>query len=144
MEERPARGLPEWPPGTVAILSTAAGSPHAIPVSTGVRAGPRLVLFALAAQRESLRRLRADPRAAFTLLCEGDVAVTAYGTTRVIADPLAGVAGVVAVALDVEEVADHSQPRFAIEAGVAWRWIDPQAQTRDADVRAALAELARG
>ena len=40
--------LPDWEPGTVAILSTGAGAPHAIPVSTGVVAGPRLVLIALA------------------------------------------------------------------------------------------------
>ena len=135
--------LPGWPPGTVAILSTAGESPHAIPVSTGVRAGPRRVLFALAAGRESLRRLCADPRVAFTLLCEGDVAVTAHGTARVVADPLPGADGVVAVALDVEEVQDHGQPRFVIEAGVCWRWVDSQAQARDADVRAALAALAR-
>ena len=31
--------LPEWPEGTVAVLSTA--GPHAIPVSTAVRAGDR-------------------------------------------------------------------------------------------------------
>ncbi|MGH8898113.1 MAG: pyridoxamine 5'-phosphate oxidase family protein [Egibacteraceae bacterium] len=135
--------MPEWPPDTVVILSTAAGRPHAIPVSTGVRAGSRVALFALAAGRESLRRLRADPRVALTLLCEGDVAVTAYGTARVIEEPLPGIDGVVAVAVDVEEVADHSQPRFVIEAGVQWRWVDPQAQSRDADVRAALAQLAQ-
>lgn len=133
--------LPGWPSGTVAILSTASGSPHAIPVSTGVRAGPRRVLFALAARRESLRRLRADPRVALTLLCEGDIAVTAHGTARVVADPLPGVVGVVAVALDVEEVQDHRTPDFVIEAGVRWRWVDPQAQDRDAGIRAALARL---
>jgi len=135
--------LPEWPPGTVAILSTAGRYPHAIPVSTSVRASSRRVLFALAAGRESLRRLRADPRAALTLLCEGDVAVTAYGTARVIEDPLLDIDGVVAVALDVQEVRDHNQPRFVIEAGVRWRWIDAQAETRDTDIRAALAALAR-
>jgi hypothetical protein len=101
------------------------------------------VLFALAAGRESLRRLRVDPRVAFTLLCEGDVAVTAHGTARVIEDPLPGIDGVVAVALDVEEVQDHNQPRFVIEAGIAWHWVDPEAAVRDADVRAALMNLAQ-
>ena len=33
--------LPDWPDGTVAVLSTGAGPPHAIPVSTAVRAGDR-------------------------------------------------------------------------------------------------------
>ena len=55
--------LPEWPPGTVAILSTGAGDPHAIPVSTAVRAGPRAILFALSLRRESLARLREERRA---------------------------------------------------------------------------------
>ena len=55
--------LPDWPPGTVAILSTAGGAPHAIPVSTAVRAGPRRVLLALARTRASLARLRDDPAA---------------------------------------------------------------------------------
>lgn len=133
--------LPKWPYGTVAILSTAAGPPHAIPVSTAVRAGSRRVLFALASGRESLRRLRVDPRVALTLLCEGDVAVTAHGAARVVEDPLPGIDGVVAVALDVEEIQDHNRPHFVVEAGVRWRWVDPQARTRDADVRAALAAL---
>ena len=37
------------------------------------------VLFALAAGRESLARLRADPRVALVVLAEGDTAVTAHG-----------------------------------------------------------------
>ena len=134
--------LPEWPPGTVAILSTGAGAPHAIPVSTIVRAGSGRVLFALAAHRESLRRLRAEPRVALTVLCEGDVAVTAYGTATVAEDPLRSSDGVVAIALDVDEVQDHNQPRFEIDAGIRWHWTDPDAQARDAQVRAALRELA--
>src|SRR5918911_387339 len=67
--------LPEWPPGTVAVLSTAGAAPHAIPVSTAVRAGERHVLLALAPRRSSLARLRADPRVALTVLAAGDVAV---------------------------------------------------------------------
>ena len=53
--------LPRWPPGTVTVLATAAGAPHAIPVSTAVRAGDRAVLFALAPRRVSLARLRDRP-----------------------------------------------------------------------------------
>src|SRR6185295_15230638 len=66
--------LPDWPTGTVAILSTAGGAPHAIPVSTAVRAGPRRVLLALARTRDSLARLRADPRCALIVIAAGDVA----------------------------------------------------------------------
>ena len=42
--------VPDWPPGTVAILTTVAadGAPHAIPVSTALRIGPRTVMLALA------------------------------------------------------------------------------------------------
>ncbi len=135
--------LPEWPDGTVAILVTGGGPVHAIPVSTAVRAGPRSVVFALSSRRESLRRVRAEPRVALALLCEGDVAITAYGTAAVVEEPLRGLDGMVAVALDVDEIADHNQPRFEIEAGVRWRWTDPEAERRDAAVRAALRQLTR-
>lgn len=134
--------LPEWPPGTVAILATGAGGVHAIPVSTGLRAGPRRVLFGLSAHRESLRRLRAEPRVALVILCEGDVAITAYGTAEVVEEPLRGLEGMVAVALHVDHVQDHDQPRFEILTGVRWRWTDPGALQRDAAVRAALQQLA--
>ena len=132
--------LPEWPPGTVTILATAGPPPHAIPVSAAVRAGPRRALIGLAASRDSLSRLRADPRVSLAIVCEG-VAVTAYGRARVLDDaPLAE--GVVAVEIDIERVQDHDRPTFAIEGGVRWRWTDPDAEGRDAEVRAALARLA--
>ena len=134
--------LPDWTPGTVAVLSTGGGAPHAIPVSTGVRAGDRRVLVALARRRESLARLRHDPRCALTILAAGDVAVTAHALAWVVADPLEGADRVAAVALDVQRIQDHGQPRFAIDAGVAWRWTDEEAQRRDAEVRAALKALA--
>src|SRR5205823_5256786 len=53
--------LPDWPAGTVAVLATGGPAPHAIPVSTVLRAGPRTIVLALAAGRDSLARLRADP-----------------------------------------------------------------------------------
>jgi hypothetical protein len=134
--------LPQWPPGTVAILSTGAGPAHAIPVSTAVRVGPRQVLIALASGRESLARLRADPRAALTILAEGDVAVTAHARARIVQEGMAAAEGVAAVALDVERIQDHGQPRFAIDAGVSWHWTDDEARARHAAIRAALAELA--
>jgi hypothetical protein len=134
--------LPEWAPGTVAVLSTGAGAPHAIPISTAVRAGDRRVLMALAARRESLARLRAEPRAALTFVTRGDVALTAYGVARVVAESLPRAEGVAAVALEVEEIQDHGQPSFVIVDGVRWHWTDPEAERRDAAVRAALLELA--
>jgi hypothetical protein len=129
--------LPEWPEGTVAVLSTA--GPHAIPVSTATRAGDAAVVFALAHRRDSLARLREDPRCALTLLAP-DVAVTAYGRASVVG----GDERVAYVRLVVDEVADHDQPSFAIEDGVRWRWTDAGAEAGDGEVRAALRGLARG
>jgi hypothetical protein len=134
--------LPVWPAGTVTILATAGPEPHAIPVSTALRAGPRRIVLALADGRESLARLRAQPAVALAIMCEGDVALTAYGTARVLEGHPEE--GVVAVAIEVERVQDHNRPMFAIEAGVRWRWTDPAAFERDARVRRALAELAAG
>ncbi len=134
--------LPDWTEGTVAVLSTGAGAPHAIPVSTGLRAGDRRVLVVLARRRESLARLREDPRCALTILAGGDVAITAHARATVVADPMAISDRVAAVALDVRRIQDHGQPRFAIDDGVRWRWTDDEAERRDAEVRAALRELA--
>lgn len=131
--------LPHWPPGSVAILATAGETPHAIPVSAAIRAGPRHALLGLAASRSSVARLREDPRVALAIIDE-DLAVTAHGRARVLDDALAE--GVVAVEIEVEEVQDHDRPTFAIESGVRWRWTDPQAERRDAEVQAALARLA--
>ena len=132
--------LPEWPPGTVTILATAGNPPHAIPVSTALRAGPRRVLIGLAATRDSLARLRADPSVSLAIVCRG-VAVTAYGRARVL-DDAPVVEGVVAVDIEVASVQDHDRPTFELEAGVRWRWTDADAEGRDAEVRAALERLA--
>jgi flavin reductase (DIM6/NTAB) family NADH-FMN oxidoreductase RutF len=132
--------LPEWPPGTVAILSTGGGAPHAIPVSTAVRTGPRRVVLALARTRASLARLREDPHCALTVVAAG-VAFTAHGRGTVVEDAMAVAESVVAVAIDVDDVQSHADPRFAIEAGVAWRWVDEEAAARDAAIREALRRL---
>jgi hypothetical protein len=132
--------LPEWPAGTVTVLATTGASPHAIPVSAAVRAGPDRVLLGLAQVRESLARLRADSAVALTILARG-IAVTAYGEARVVEEEL--VEGVNAVEILVERVQDHDRPTFEIEAGVSWRWTDPDAAARDQAVRAALERLAR-
>jgi hypothetical protein len=130
--------LPDWPQGTVTILATAGEVPHAIPVSAAIRAGPRRALLGLAGTRGSLARLRADPRVSLAIIAH-DLAVTAHGRARILDDPLAE--GVVAVEIEVDDVQDHDRPTFAIEAGVRWRWTDPEAERRDAEVRAALARL---
>ena len=135
--------LPEWCDGTVAILSTVnAGMPHAIPVSTAVRADPRRALFALAHSRGSLARLRADPHAALSLLGAGDVAFTARGRAAVVVESLEGAGNVAAVALDVDRIDEHGRAEFEILDGVRWRWLDEAAEGRDAQVRAALRALA--
>jgi len=137
--------LPEWREGTVAILSTVdAGTPHAIPISTAVRAGPRRVLFALAHSRGSLARLHADTRAALTLIGAVDVAFTARGRAAVVAESIAPAENVAAVALEVEHVEQHGRTEFEILDGVRWQWLDEASRQRDAQVRAALRELARG
>jgi hypothetical protein len=131
-------GLSDWSPGTVAVLTTlGADGPHAIPVSTTLRAGPQTVLLALGPSRGSLARLREDPRCAVTILAEG-TAITLRGRATEIGEA----AGTVAVRFDVEHVDDHAQPTFVIEAGVQWRWTDPDAERRDAEVRAALSQFA--
>ncbi len=132
--------LPDWPDGTVTILATTGGGPHAIPVSAAVRAGPRSILIALGAGRKSLARLRADPAVALAVLSEGNVALTAYGTSRELEAEMPD--GVVAVAIEVESIQDHSREAFKIDRGVGFHWTDEAAQRRDDDVRAALQRIA--
>ena len=125
--------IPDWPDATVAVLATAGADPHAIPVSTAVRTGDREVRFALGRGRESLARLRSDPRCALTVIAPG-VAVTLHGRAAESGEA----AGVVLLTMTVESVQDHDTPHFEIDAGVGWRWTDAEAERRDAEVRAAL------
>jgi len=131
--------LPEWPVGTVTILSTAGDRPHAVPVSAAARVDERHVLIALGAGRQSLARLRADGRVALAIIAD-DLAVTVHGTARVVEEEL--VPGVAAVEITAEDVQDHDRPEFAIEAGVRWRWTDEAAARRDAEVWRGLRDLA--
>src|SRR3954465_12987580 len=127
--------LPSWPAGTVAVLSTGAGEPHAIPVSTAVRRGPRELAMALALGRESLARLREDPRCAVTILAAGNLAFTAIGSAAVEGggDRVAG------GRVDVARIQDHGRDTFVIDDGVQWRWTDREAERGDAEVRSRLA-----
>lgn len=133
--------LPEWPAGTVAVLATAAGGrAHAIPVSTAIRASDTAVLLALGSRRQTLQQLKEEPRVALSLFAPG-LACTVHGRASVGADPLEPTR-VVAVRIVVEDVQDHTDPRTAIEAGVAWRWTTEDATKRDAEVLDALRRLA--
>jgi len=126
--------LPDWPDGTVATLATQGDAPHAIPVSLVLRAGPRELLVGLAPSRESLARLRADPRAALTILAAGDHAFTAHGRATAFEET----GRIVAVRIAVEEIRDHNRPTYEIRGGVQWAWTDADERERDAEVRAAL------
>lgn len=135
--------LPEWEPGTLAVLATGGGFPHAIPVSTALRAGPRTVLLALGRRRESLERLRVDRRAALALHGP-DLACTLYGHATLAEEPLREAERVVAVRLDVVEIQDHRRETFAMVSPVGWQWTDAGAEARDARVRDGLRRLAAG
>lgn len=132
--------LPDWPVGTVAILATAGPAPHAIPVSTALRAGPRTILLALAAGRGSLARLRMDPSVAVAIVAPDNVALTAYGTAEALREPMPD--GVVAVRVAVERIQDHRRPALVIEAGVRWSWTEAPERERDAQVLTALERIA--
>src|SRR4029453_6679681 len=95
--------LPQWERGTPAVLCVA--GPHPLPVTTPVRGGPHRVLLALGRRRETLERLRVDPRVAFIVLGER-VAFTAHSRAQVISEELEGADTVVAVELTVERAQD--------------------------------------
>jgi hypothetical protein len=130
-----------WPAGSVVALATHGDEPHVIPVSAALRAADGNVWLALAQSRGSLARLRADPRVAVLVVAAGNVAVTLNGSAAVVDEALAE--GVAAIRVTVTEVTHHERTTFVIDSGVVWRWTDEQARARDADVNAALAQLAQ-
>lgn len=125
--------LPDWPQGTVTVLSTGAGEPHAIPVSTVTRRDDRSLVFALAVGRESLVRLRSDPHCAVTILAAG-LSFTVHGRATIERE----LERIAVVRVDVDAIQDHASPRFEIDAGVAWHWTSDEAASGDAETRAAL------
>jgi hypothetical protein len=128
--------LPEWEHGTPAVLCTA--GPHAIPVSTAVRAGERRILLALARRRETLRLLREESRVAFCLLGAG-VAFSAYGRASVLREELDSAPHVAAVALEVDSIEDHlEESRTEMIDGARWRFTAAEAED---DARRIDAEL---
>jgi len=132
--------LPDWEPGTAGVLCVA--GPHAIPVSTAVRAGSHRLLFALGGRRETLARLREDPAAALCVLCEG-LAFTAHGRASILRDGLESAPKLVVVELAVQRVQDHlADGRTDLLSAPGWRWRDRETADADEDIRAELARLA--
>jgi hypothetical protein len=130
--------LPEWEPGTPAVLIVA--GPHAIPVSTSLRRGDTRVVFALGQRRETLERLRADPSAALCVLGRG-VAFTAYGEAAVVRDEL-DAAPVTAVELRVDRVQDHlADGRTEMLDGARYDWRNIKDGESESRIRAELARI---
>ena len=114
--------------------------PHAIPVSSYVRAGDDRIVVALGSRRETLERLRADPAAAFCVLGEG-VAFTAHCRAKVLRESLEAAANT-AVELRVERVQDHlADGRTEILAAASWRWLDQNAAALQPKILAELETL---
>jgi hypothetical protein len=110
--------LPEWPTRTIAVLATLDDGPHAIPVSAPLRAGDRRILLSLHRTRGSLARLRQRPQVTLVVLSAENTAFTARGRARIVQEPMAADPDYAAVAIDVEDIDDHRQPAFVVEAGV--------------------------
>jgi len=135
--------LPAWPPGTAAVLCVA--GPHAIPVSTAIRAGDLRVLLALGGKRETLRRLRDhDPAAALCVMTEG-LAFTAKGRAQVVKEGVEAAPALAVVEIAVDEVVDHlADGRTAMDGAAAWHWLDAKAAASDPEILAELETLAAG
>ena len=132
-------GLPHWEHGTPGVLSVA--GPHAMPVSTAVRAADDRLVFVLARSRETLSRLREEPQVAFALLGAG-LAFTAYGRAEVVAEQLEAADHVVAVELRVESVQDHlADGRTDMLDGARWRWREQRFAEADEAIAAELRQL---
>jgi hypothetical protein len=134
--------IPELPADLVAVLATVGPSgPVAIPVSAIVRAGPARLIVGLARRRGSVGRLLADPRAGLSLNGAG-LSLVVEGWARLAADPLEGVEGMVAFAVEAVVARDARGPATEVDEGVRWRWTDPEAAARHEAVMAALRRLA--
>jgi Pyridoxamine 5'-phosphate oxidase len=134
--------LPEWPTRTIAVLATLGDGPHAIPVSAPLRACDRRILFSLHRTRGSVRRLRERPQVALAVLTEGNIAFTARGRARIVQEPMAAAPDYAAVAIEVEQIDDHRQVEFLVEAGVDRRWLDESERAALGERVRALTELA--
>ncbi len=139
--ERELAALPDWERRAAGLLIVT--GPHAMPISTAVRAADRLLVFALARRRETLARLREDSRAAFALLAEG-MAFTAYGDAGVIREKLDGAPNMAGVELRVGRIQNHlADGRTEMLSAARWRWRKEEAREADRTVVAAIEALAR-
>ena len=116
--------LPEWPAGTIAVLCTTDGGPHAIPVAAPVRADDQRILVSLERTRGSLTRLRENPQVALAILSTGNVAFTALGRAGIVQEPMPDALDFVAVEIDVEKIEDHRSTGVAVESGVRVQFAD--------------------
>ena len=123
--------LPDWPEGTVTVLSTGAGAPHAIPVSAVIRRGPRELAFALAplagvagaaARGPALRRHGA----------RRGLAITAHGCAC-----RAELERIAVVRVDVDSIQDHGTRGSRSTPACMALDVDEAAQG-DAETRSAL------
>jgi hypothetical protein len=131
--------LPTWLPGTPAILCVS--GPHAIPVSSYVRAGDERIVIALGSRRETLARLRTDPAASFCVLAQG-VAFTAHGKAVIVRESMDAAPSNTAVDLHVERVQDHlADGRTELLNGAQWRWVDQEAAALQPQILAELEDL---
>jgi pyridoxamine 5'-phosphate oxidase-like protein len=131
--------LPHWERGTPAVLCVA--GPHPIPITAYLRAGDDRVLLALGRRRETLRRLREDPSVALLLMAE-ELAFTAHGRARVIAEELEVTDTVVAVELRVERLQNHlADERTEMLDGARWRWCSEEHGEAEDAILAELAGL---
>ena len=115
-----------WPLRAPGLLIVA--GPHAIPISTAVRAGDRRLILGLARRRETLERLRADP----------------YGQAVVVREKLEDMPNLSAVELRVDRVQDHlADGRTEMLDQARWRWKSDEAREVDNTVVTEIEALAR-
>jgi Pyridoxamine 5'-phosphate oxidase len=103
--------LPDWPPRTVAVLTTVSNDPHAIPVTAPVRADDRRILVSLNREHASFARLRARPQVALAILAEGDDAFTARGRASIVQERMPRAPELAAVMIDVDHLDDPAGRR---------------------------------
>jgi DNA-binding NarL/FixJ family response regulator len=123
------------------MLATVEDGPHVIPVSAPVRAGDRRILLSLHRSRGSLQRVRERPQVALAILTSGNIALTARGDAHVIQESMAAAPDYAVVAIDVDQIDDHRQAAFLVEAGVDRRWLDEAERDALGQRVRALAEL---
>jgi hypothetical protein len=67
---------------------------------------------------------------------------SALRSAHIIQEPMTGVPDYAAIAIDVEQIDDHRQPAFQVEAGADRRWVDESEREALGQRIRALTELA--